>query len=135
MSNNPLFDLADDCQKAADEIDARLLDFAHPLNTALRNELNDQSAKLSIAASSLRLQAIEALVPAGTAARTQLDKAAGDAHQALTRITRIEHAIALTAALLQLAGAIAIAVGTGNPAGIGPAANGLITAAKPFLHP
>ena len=51
MSNNPLFDLADDCQKAADEIDARLLDFAHPLNTALRNELNDQSAKLSIAAS------------------------------------------------------------------------------------
>lgn len=132
-AGNELFDLADSCQSAADEIAAHLVDASHPLNAAFINQLMDQQGKLRVCAHSLRLQAISQIVQANSKVQEQLDQAAKIATTAIKKIQTVQDTIALTGALLQLAGAIALAVSTGNPAGILPAATNLINVAKPLV--
>lgn len=132
-AGSDLITLADTCQEAADEIAARLSDFDHPLNQAFQQQLLDQQAKLRICAHALRLQAIDEIAAAGTDVRERLDEATGIAKAAVARITAVENSVALVGALLQLGGAIAVAVASRQPAGIVAAANNLISVAKPLV--
>lgn len=132
-TTDDLLELADACQAAADQIAARLTDFDHPLNQAFRLTLMDQEGKLRVCAHALRLQALDQIAAEGTEARNALDEAAKVANAAVKRIKAIEQSVAIVGALLQLAGAIAVAAGGGSPAGIIGAAKNLIDVTKPLL--
>jgi hypothetical protein len=134
-AGNDLFDLADACQKKADDIAARLADASNPLDAATINQFMEQQGKLRVSAHSLRLQGIDAVVQAGSAARQQLDQAAKDAKAAIQKIQRVEDIVALAGALLRLAGEIALAIDTHNPAGVLAAASNLANVAKPLIGP
>lgn len=135
MTADPLLDLADACQKAADEISDRLTDFAHPLNAAFRDQLNDRESTLRVTAHALRLQALGALAAQGSQLRQTLDQAARAALAAVGTIQTAEGVVTLTGAMLGLAGAIATAVASGNPAGLLGAAQAVIAAAQGLATP
>jgi NhaP-type Na+/H+ or K+/H+ antiporter len=127
-AGNDLFDLADACQKKADDIAARLAD---PLDAATINELIAAEGNLRVSANKLRMQGIDAVVQAGTSAREQLDRAARDAKTAIETIHQVEDIVALAGAIFRLAGEIVL----GDPPGILAAASNLSTVARPLIAP
>ena len=134
-AGNNFFDLADACQNKADDIAARLADANNPLDATGIDQLMDAEGNFRVAAHRLRLQGIDAICQAGTAARQQLDQAVQDAKAAIQKIQRVEDIVALAGALLRLAGEIPLALGTRNPAGVLAAANNLANVAKPLIGP
>lgn len=97
--------------------------------------LHDQRQQYWNAISSLQSSLLDTLLTKIPNVTTTLNDAANKAKEAVTRIQTIANAVGLAASLLVLATAIATAATTGNPAGIIPAAQGVVTAAGKIIQP
>ncbi len=92
--------------------------------------LNDQIQQYWNANIALQGVVISGFIAEMPAMETSLENATSSAMKAVGTIAAISHVVGLAAALLVLATAIATAASSGNPAGIIPAAQGVIAAAQ-----